>query len=79
MYEFKEGDRVVTARNCHLNVEHSPTREGVVRMTDSPTWLLIEFDETVYGHDGDGNYRDGHCWWCDKQNIEPAVITLENE
>ena len=33
----------------------------------SPYDALIEFDDFIYGHDGDGKGKNGHCWLLSKE------------
>jgi hypothetical protein len=33
---------------------------------------LVEFDENIKGHDGDGTLKNGHCWNCAEYVLKPV-------
>lgn len=73
---FKVGDRV----------RHEKGLATIVYADDTIIPLLLEFDEDIGGHDGDGRTKDGHGWWASEKSIVKAdgetkkiVITSDGE
>ena len=68
---FKVGDRVVCEYandNYFVGGKHGK----IIGFTQDE--FLIEFDDNVRGHDGNGRCgsvsgRKGHCWYCDQRSI----------
>lgn len=63
---FNVGDRVV----CKSDFGYRELfgKRGTVREVDENS-ILVEFDDHINGHDGDGNCQDGHGWWCCEDEI----------
>lgn len=63
---FNVGDRVVAKSG--FGYRELFGKRGTVREVDG-TSILVEFDDHINGHDGDGNCQDGHGWWCNSDEI----------
>lgn len=54
--EFQVGDRVRCIKKDIVN------ELGVIRETGDSN-VLVEFDNNIGGHSGNGKGKDNHCWW----------------
>ena len=72
MREFKIGDRV----KCIGGYEGAIGKKGTVMSYAKQTnpRILVEFDENVNGHDGNGKSdytgKNGHCWYFENKDLE---------
>jgi hypothetical protein len=66
MPQFRIGDRAIYVVN-------DPRRLGKVgTIINNSGTHLIEFDEEVGAHDGNGTCRDGHGWYCSPTSLRHA-------
>lgn len=83
-HTFKVGDRVVSIGYCGasqvycIRGKHLPNCHGTVIHIDfgkTPP-ILVEFDEYINGHNGNGyaRGRDGYCYFC-----YPGELMLEDD
>ena len=76
--KFKKGNRIVWKviekyYPGELTSEKKSVFRGIVidvenTGLDYPRYL-IEFEDHIDGHDGIGQGKQGHCWWCDEDEI----------
>lgn len=75
MKTFKKGDRVIySPRTAHsAPIDSAIGKRATIVVAESSTSLLIEFDEDVRGHQGEGNTRGikrGAGWYVGIQDIK---------
>lgn len=64
---MKNGDRVIVNGIIDgINFHHE---KGII-ISDRPNLFLIEFDNYMNGHTGEGDGKDGHCWFVNKKYIK---------
>jgi hypothetical protein len=75
--KFKVGDRVEAVRPCDRRDDVEGKVGTVKDIIECKTPILVEFDEDVKGHDGLPHHeghtyegKKGHCWWCERENLE---------
>lgn len=66
---FEIGQRVVSFGNNNQVFGKLGTVVET-KKTDGIVYSLIEFDENVCGHDGQGLGKDGYCWWLEENELE---------
>jgi len=79
---FKKGSRVFVCDEMY-DSEHLMGHHGtILSKKRNDTQYLVEFDNDIGGHDGDGSRvkgMPGHCWWIngealDLSNVKPPNI-----
>lgn len=66
--KFKVGDRVAVTVDW---VRPKKDAVGTAIKVDSyDSTVLVEFDEHMDGHSGDGDGKAGHCWWLDFTSVK---------
>lgn len=64
---FSVGD--VVKANCTVGNKRIKNAIGVI-LSISYDMFLIEFNENIDGHDGDGLGKGGYCWWLYDYELE---------
>ena len=66
--KYKIGDRIKITIDIHTNgvMVMAGTKATLI---EADTNALIEFDEWVHGHSGEGRGKQGHCWWVNPRHI----------
>lgn len=72
--KFKVGDRV-RAIEAHDGKEEIVGKIGTIRRINTYSYL-VEFDENINGHDGDGT-KNGHCWNCAEDVLKPVYREIK--
>jgi hypothetical protein len=75
---YKIGDRVIAIDKVgHKDV--TGVKGTVIDVDTDDNTYLVEFDDSVKGHDGNWCARKkgkpGHCWWCGKDDISKIKET----
>lgn len=61
--EFQVGDRVrCIKKDYEIGGINIVNELGVIRETGDSN-VLVEFDNNIGGHSGNGKGKDNHCWW----------------
>jgi len=74
--KFKIGQRVKLTKSIDDHRKAIVGFKGTVRHLFHPnpsfhkTYILIEFDNNIDGHSGDGKGKNGHCVWIQKHHLE---------
>lgn len=69
---FNVGDRVVG--KFVSDNEKCRGKRGTVRDVDENS-ILVDFDDHINGHDGNGNCQEGHGWWCNIDDIALDTVS----
>ena len=67
--KFRKGQRVVYNPENAVTTAPSGWKEGILATIVNSKNLLIQFDEHVDGHSGDGNIPDGTGWYVSPQQL----------
>jgi hypothetical protein len=73
---FKVGDRV-RAIEAYDGKKEIVGKIGTIKHINNNFSFLVEFDENIKGHDGDGTLKRGHCWNCAKYVLEPVYREIK--
>ena len=73
MKNFKIGDRVIVSKECICDGKlFTKGMTGKVVGVRRDNLTACEFDKNIKGHDAMGLGRNGHCWWLDSDDLQPA-------
>lgn len=63
--KFQVGDRVRCIKeDCEIRSINIVNELGVIREAETgASSVLVEFDNNIGGHSGNGKGKDNHCWW----------------
>lgn len=62
--EFQVGDRVRCIKKDYESGINIVNELGVIREAETgASSVLVEFDNNIGGHSGNGKGKDNHCWW----------------
>ena len=69
---FKKGDRVIVVQVIHDSRNVLNEIGTVLLKKNKGEQILIEFDNNIGGHSGEGAYdgKHGHCWWVNHKALE---------
>ena len=76
MRKFKKGTKVyVTAviGRSKLKVKNAVGKSLTGWYEDDIGSVLIQFEQHMNGHNGDGEGKMGYCWWCRTDTIKVGI------
>ncbi|MGN0005311.1 MAG: hypothetical protein ACI37Z_05015 [Candidatus Gastranaerophilaceae bacterium] len=76
---FKLGDRVIAIK-AYMNKKEIIGQQGTVIYIGGMS-LTVEFDDDIYGHDGGGIGKYGHCWYFPttaQKCLRPVLVAVED-
>ena len=76
--KYKVGDIIITNEHGSLRTAMHNKRATIVKIDNDETQpYLLHFDDYVGGHDGDGTFEDGYCWWVSEKAIRGKLCASQ--